>query len=54
MVEKPSSGQGPLRVIVSLMNSKTKGSCGVAPVSKRAVAVACRWRAGFGSRGFTI
>jgi hypothetical protein len=29
-------------------------SCGVVPVSKRAVAVLCRWRARLGSRGFTI
>jgi len=50
MVENPSSGQGPLRAIASLKNSKTKGSCGVAPISKRAVAVLCRWTARFGSR----
>lgn len=41
-------------MIASLTNNKTKGSCGVAPISKRAVAVLCRWRAGFGNRGFTI
>ena len=54
MVENPSSGQGPFRAIVSLTNSKTKGSCGVAPISKRAEVVLCRWRARFGSRAFTM
>ena len=54
MVENPSSCQGPLRAIASLTNSKTKGSCDVAPISKREVVVLCRWSARFGSKGFTI
>lgn len=46
MVENGS--RGPPRAIVSLVNSKTKGSCGVAPISKRAVVVLLM-RARFGS-----